>query len=296
VIVLLFSTLCLTVIPQSVSSKTQDIKVLNYSHYIDALDILDIVGEVQNVGTATIGKAVLTAVVYDSAGTIQGNVSGYVYLSYMAPQQKSPFLLEIKCPIDYDAWYLVEVSKVELSVREANETSKHLYSDFEITVRSAGVSTSGDDAGTYWIEGFVQNIGSQTASKLAVAAIYYNSYGDIVAVGHTDYLVPHDVNPSGVVTFKVGAYDTIQFDEPENRLITSYALFVEAAAPLIEGQAPVVTAPVTGSSTVTFNPSNTLSTRNLYIVIIVIVLVVTIVLLISRKRPSPKVEIRGFHR
>jgi preprotein translocase subunit SecG len=292
-IVLLLSTLCLTLVPQNVSSKTQDIKISSYSYYIDNLGILDIVGEVQNIGTSTIEKVVLTADVYGSDGTIQGMVTGYAWLSYLAPQQKSPFLLEINTPIDYDIWYFAEISKIEISVKEAKEVNSHVYSDFEITVNSAGVSTGDWDRGAYWVEGVVRNIGSQTASKLVVSAVFYNSSGGVAAVGHTNYLEPSNVSPSGTVTFKVGAYDTIQFEETENRIIDSYALFVEAMAPLIEGNAPAATAPVTGSSTTTQNPSSQSSNRNsTYIIIIAVVVVFVVIaaLLMTRKNTPPKVE------
>jgi hypothetical protein len=289
-IVLLLSTLCLTLVSQNVSSKTQDIKISSYSHYMDSLGILDIVGEVQNIGTSAIERAVLTAVVYGSDGTIQGTVTGYAWLSYLVPQQKSPFLLEINTPIDYDNWYFVEVSKIEISVTEAKEVNNYVYSDFEITVNSAGVSTNEWDKGAYWIEGVVRNTGSQTASKLVVSAVFYNSSNCVVAVGHTKYLEPSNVNPSGIVTFKLGAYDTTRFEEVE---IDSYALFVEATSPLIEGKAPTATAPTTGSSTVTQNPSNQSSNRNsTYIIIIAVVVVFVVIaaLLMTRKNTPPKVE------
>jgi len=292
IVVLLLSALCLSLVPHNISCKTQDIKVLSYSHYIDDLGILGIVGEIQNVGTSTIERAVLTAVVYDSDGSMQGSVTGYAWLSYMAPQQKSPFLLEIEKPIDKEYWQLTEISKVEISVKETKETKSHLYSDFKITVSSAGVSPSGNDKGAYWINGFVQNVGSQTATKLAVAAVFYNSSGCVVAIGRTNYLTD-SISPSGTVTFKIGAFYYIQFNEHENRIINSYALFAEAVSPLIDGNAPTVTAPVTGTSTGTqnnggLNGSNQSSNRNtIYIIIIAVVAVVVAVFLLTSRKNTP---------
>jgi hypothetical protein len=289
---LLLSILCLTLTPQNVSSKTQDIKVLSYSHYIDTLGFLDIVGEIQNVGTNTIRRAVLTVTVYGTDGAHQGNVTGYAWLSYMAPQQKSPFLLDIVAPIDYPDWYSAGVSKIDVSVREANETISHLYSDFEVSVVSAGVSVSGSDRGAYWVNGNVQNVGFQTASNVAVAATFYNSLGDVVAVGRTDYLVPTNVGPSGDVTFKLCAFDTNQTAEVESRQITSYVLFVQADLPLIDGKASPVTTTATGNSIVsqqTNNPEQSSNQNRLYIIIIVAVIATVIVaLLVSRKGKSSK--------
>jgi len=282
----------LSLTSQNVSSKTQDIKILSYSHYIDALGYLQIIGEIQNTGTDTIERVTLTATVYGPGGSTQGIITGKTWLSYMAPQQKSPFRLEIIEPTDYDNWYLTNISKIEISIKEAPESNKHLYSDFEITVNSAGISTSGNDKGAYWINGNVRNTGSQTASKLAVAAVFYNSSGCVVAIGRTDFLDPRTVSPSGTAPFRIGAYDYLQFEEPENRIIKNYALFVEAESPLIDGKAPTATTPATGSSDTTpNNPQPISNRRSTYIIIIAIVTITAIAaLLLSRKSPPPKVE------
>jgi co-chaperonin GroES (HSP10) len=212
----------------------------------------------------------------------------------MAPQQRSPFLLEIGIPADYESWYAFEISRVEISVKEANEINSYLYADFEVTVASAGYSTDTAEYGAYWIEGTVQNTGAQTASKLVVTAVYYNSDGNVVAVGHTKYLEPHDVKPSGTVTFKVGAYDTIRYEDNKNNIITSYTLLVDVSSPLMTGKAPTVTTPITGSSTETQKPPNqTTPNRNYTYIIIIIVAVsfaVIAALLISRKNTPPKTE------
>jgi hypothetical protein len=280
-----------------VSSKTQDIKILSYSYYIDNAGYLDVIGEIQNTGTDTIEKVVLTVTIYGADGTTKGTLSDYAWVSYMAPQQKAPFLIDLASAEDGLDWYTTGVSKVEVSVREADATSSHLYSDFEISVKSAVVSTSGDDKGTYWVSGSVKNVGSQTASKLAVAATFYNSSGDVVAVGHTDYLTPTNVSPSENAAFKVGAYDTNQTGESASKKITSYALYVQAESPLIEGNAPAATAQATGSSSTDLqNDTDSLSNQNLIYVLIIVGVAVAVIaaLLVSRKgKPAePEVDLK----
>jgi hypothetical protein len=283
--ILLFSILCLTLVPQNASSKPQDIKILSYSHYIDNLGFLEVVGEIQNVGSNTIHKALLAVTAYGADGTAQGVIFGYAWLSYMAPQQKSPFRIELESPDDYSNWYEAGVSKIDVSVKEAIEISSHLYSDFEVHVDSAGVSTSGSDQGGYFVRGTIRNVGSQTASKLAVAAVFYNSSGIVVAIGRTGYLSPTNVSSSDIVTFNVYAFDTIQTSEPASRRITSYALFVQADSPLLEGKAPVVAPPVTGTidSQQSTDPAK-LSNRNLFYVLIVVVVIVVVVVALFLSR------------
>jgi preprotein translocase subunit SecG len=288
-IFLLFSILCLTLAPQNVSSKTQDIKILSYSHYIDNLGYLEVVGEIQNTGSNTIHRALLTATAYGTDGTIQCVISGYAWLSYMGPQQKSPFRIELQTPDDYNNWYEAGVSRITVAVNEATEISSHLYSNFEVSVNDAGITASGPNTGCYFVRGTIRNVGSQTASKLAVAAVFYNSEGTVVAIGRTDYLSPTNVNPSSTVTFNVYAFDTIQTNEPENRQITGYSLFVQADSPLIDGKATTATS-VTGTS-IASQPSDSSTQQsnmpfNYILIIVAVVVTIVVSLLLSRKNKN----------
>jgi len=292
---LLFVTLCLTLNPQNVASKTQDIRILSYSYSIDNLGILDVSGEIQNTGTDTIYEVILAGTAYGADGTEQGKSTCRAWVFYLAPQQKAPFMLEFNKPSNAADWYTAGVSKIDVSVSKADTTNSHSYLDLAISVSSAGVSTSGDDKGTYWVSGTVKNTGTQTASNLVVTAIYYNSSGSVVAVGYTDYLTPKSVASSGTVSFMVGAFYTDQTAEPSNRKITSYTLNVQADAPIIEGTAPASTAQTTGSTL--DDASNEPSSQNtLYILIIAgVAIAVIAALLVSRRGHTtvkPAIETR----
>lgn len=293
IFVLLLLTACLTLTPKNVSSKPEDVKISSYRYYIDGAGILDIIGEIQNTGTETLKEVVMTGIAYDSDGVIQCNSSYLAWVSYMAPQQKAPFLVELKTPANYTDWYSVDISNVDVYVSITNPESSHLYSDLAITVNSAGVSTNVDDKGTYWISGNVKNTGSQTASSLAVAAIFYNSLGDVVAVGHTEYLTPESLSPSESTSFKVGAFDTNQTAETaNNNKITSYALFVQANSPVLQGDAPTATAQPTGSTSENSPPASQQSgasddsanQNTIYIIIIAAVVIAVVAVLLSRIR------------
>jgi len=290
---LLLVTLCLTLNPQNVASKTQDIKILSYSHCIDNLGYLDISGEIQNTGTDTIYEVILSGTVYGADGTEQAESTCRAWVFYLAPQQKAPFMLEFEKPTSSSDWYTAGVSKIDVSVNKAGKTDSHSYPDLAISVSSADVSTTGDDKGVYWVSGTVKNVGAETASNLVVTAIFYNSSGSVVAVGYTDYLTPKSVESSGTVSFKVGAFYTDQTAEPSSRKIVSYALNVQADTPIVEGNAPVSTAQTTGS---TLNDSsNEPSSQNtLYILIIAgVAIAVIAALLVSRKRkPAKEVAVK----
>jgi hypothetical protein len=295
-IILLLSSLIITLVPNIVFSKTQDIKVVSYSYTIDNGGVLDIFGEIQNTGADTIQKVNLEGTVSSADGTEIGVSTCTAWVGYMAPGQKAPFMIEfIKAPTGYSDWFTADISKIAISVTEAPAANSHYYPDLTISVSSAGVSTTGDDKGTYWVSGTVKNIGTQTVSKIVVAATFYNSSGQVISTGLTDYLTPESLSPSGTVSFKVGAYYTDQSAEPESRKITSYTLNVQATSPVLDGPATSVpgTSPQQSTSTQQNDPAA--SNQNLIYILIIagVVIAVVAALLVSRggKRSEPEAEV-----
>jgi hypothetical protein len=279
-----------------VSSKTQDIKVLSYSYTIDNLGVLDVFGEIQNTGSDTIDKVVLKGTAYGADGTEIGSTTCQAWAYYIAPGQKVPFMLEFQTPTSNIDWNTAGISKIAITIIEAEAVNKHCYPDLTVS-SSAAVSTSGDDKGTYWVSGTVKNVGSQTVSKLVVAATFYNSSGHVVSTGLTNYLTPESLSPSGTVSFKVGAYYTDQSTEPESRKITSYVLNVQATNPVLDGPATAV--PVTSAQQSTSTQTDTTSTQQdnpvsnqnlIYILIIAGVAVAVIAALLVSRRGHPSKE------
>lgn len=80
-VLLTFVSLGLTLVPQ-VSSQPENIKVVDYSWYIDSLGYLVVVGEVQNVGPNTIDSVVLGGVVYTLDGEAQASSYSGAYVQY----------------------------------------------------------------------------------------------------------------------------------------------------------------------------------------------------------------------
>ncbi len=296
-IILLISTLCLILTPQNVSCKTQDIKVVSYNYIIDNLGVLDVPGEIQNIGTDTIESVIVKGTVYGADGTEKASGSVQAWISHMAPGQKAPFMLEFNQPANSD-WYTSGISKIAIDISEAEAVNSHLYPDLTVT-SSATVSTSGDDKGAYWVSGNIKNVGSQTVSKLVVSATFYNSSGHVVSVGLTDYLEPESLGPDSSVSFKVGAYYTDQSAETvsTDQKITSYTLNAQAILPVLDGSAT----PVPGTSqqssstqaeTTPAEQNDSTSNQNLlYIIIIAGVAVAVIAALLVSRRSKPEPEV-----
>ena len=296
-ITVLLLTVTLTLIPFA-QSKTQDIKVLSYSYYIDSLGYLDVVGEIQNTGSETIKYVYLSGIVTAADGTVVGSSATRVWVSYLTPQQKAPFYMSFYQTSTSDAWATVSISNVTFEVSGADAVSSHQYPDLKIVSSEAKVSTSGDDRGTYWVTGTIQNTGSQTASKLTVVGTFYNSSGTIVAVGYTDYLTPTDLSASSTTQFKVGAFDTNQSTVSSSQKITSYSLLVQSESPILEGSGSAATAQPTdsnGSSSPTDTPQGDSSNSSfdsniLYILIIAGVIIAVVAALLVSRRKKPLTE------
>ena len=135
-VVLTLLSLGLILVPRAFS-QTQDIKIVNYSYYVDNLGYLDVVGEVQNVGPNTVNPVILTGAIYSSDGTDQSNSYCQVWVSYLEPQQEAPFYMEFQPPSSIGIWQLQDISNVDLTVYEANATSSYQYPDLKITSSSA---------------------------------------------------------------------------------------------------------------------------------------------------------------
>jgi hypothetical protein len=235
-------------------------------------------------------------------GTELGVLTGQAWVSYMAPGQKAPFMLEAEKTTSKSDWTTAGISKITITASEAAAVSKHLYPDLTIS-SSATVSTSGDDKGTYWVSGTVKNVGTQTVSKLVVAATFYNSSGHVISTGLTNYLTPESLSAGNTVQFKVGAYYTDQSTEPESRKITSYVLNVQATNPVLDGPATQVPGTSPQQNTQTDTPSNqqndpAASNQNIiYIIIVAVVITVAVALLLSRKQktappPPPEPQVK----
>jgi hypothetical protein len=214
-------------------SQSENLKVLNYSWYIDSIGGFDVVGEVQNVGSTILDPVVLGGTVYTPDGVAQALSNPcIVYVENMLPHQKAPFLMEFRSR-DL-SWLSQGVDHIDFEVVQANVTSKYQYPDLAIT--SSALST--DVEGVYWINGNVQNTGNKTATNVRVIATFYNASNVVVAAGYSNTLSPISLSPSGIASFKVGAFDVNKTETTPERQISSYTLIVQTEGPLLTGTPP----------------------------------------------------------
>lgn len=289
-LLLLLLTTCITSIPLSIC-KTDDIQVVSYSHYIsniEGVEVLDIAGEIKNVGSSIIESVSLTASAYTSDGTLQGEKSNTALASNLLPQQSSPFYLEIPRPYTPSAtWSTLGISRVSVTVNEAKETDSYQYQGLEITSSSAQVSTATEDAGTYWVTGSIKNTGTQTASRIWIVGTFYNSTGQVAAISYTNYLTPTSLAPTETATFKIGAFDLNQSQVPSNQKISSYQLLVQMKEPILQGDTPTLKPTTSSPSSSTPIENNPTDQNLIYAAIIAIAVVIIGILITIRKRKIP---------
>jgi hypothetical protein len=262
-VLLAVCSLSLTLVPGAFSqSETQNVKIVDYSYYIDSLGYLAVVGEIQNIGTNTIATVVLTGVATTSDGLAQNSIT-QAWVSNLISQQKAPFYMDFYPPEGQNGWFLGDISDISLTVEFANATSDYQYPDLTVTSSKGSIGTSGDFNGAYVVNGVIKNTGTQAATNLTVVGTFYNSTGYVVGVGYTNYLTPTVLEPSATTSFQIAAFDLNQSVVPNSMKITSYSLLVQTQGPILQGTAPQAT-PYAGSQnpTPTNSQSSTTSPSN----------------------------------
>lgn len=303
VLLTMFSLSC-TLIPGAFS-QTENVKLLSYSWYIDSAGLLDVVGEVQNVGASTVSSVILsgTATTTDGAQTPS---TVRVWVQDLLPQQKAPFYMTFYVQSSSQSSQTTStpvVANIALSVTQAETTTNYQYQDLKITTHTDKIGTGTDDKGIYWVTGTLQNTGSKTAQNLRVLGTFYDASGNVIAVGgYTDDVLSASLSPSATIDFKFGAYDMNETLVPSDQKIASYTLLIQTEGPILQGTAPQITPYPTDNSSpnATTSPTGTQSSDSnstgstpaswIYpaIIVIVIAAIVGAILVLKKRKPQSK--------
>jgi hypothetical protein len=267
----------------------QNIVVTSYSWHILQYGVLDVVGEVQNIGPNTVDPVGLTGTVYSPTGEELSFSGCQVWISHLLPQQKAPFLMEFAPPGEQTAWGPTDIGAVEFTGL-GNETSYYLYPDLKITSQHSSIGETEGLVGAYIVDGVIKNTGTQTATDVSVVGTFFNKDNKVVAVGNTAYYVTRSLAPSATADFQFNALDVNQNEAEVDSKITSYALQVQVNGPILEGT-PIVSASPNSSS----QPGNPISlpfslTQIAIIIGIVIIAIVVVIAAIKLTKQKPKLS------
>ena len=232
-VILTICSLSLTMLPGALSQDQKgNVKILDYSYYIDSLGLIVVVGEVQNQGTNTLTSVILTGSIVSRDGIYQSNSYTIIgippaEITYLNSQQKAPFYMDFYPPQNSPdgTWNSIDIASINLQVAQANATANYQYPDLTITSKQSSIGSTTDDKGVFWVNGNIQNTGSQTASNITVFGTFYNSTGATVAVGYGNTVA--SLSPSGSASFKLGAFDLNQTGIPASKKITDYSLLIQ---------------------------------------------------------------------
>jgi hypothetical protein len=265
-VILTICSLSLTIVSGALSQGQKgNVKILDYSYYIDSLGLIVVVGEVQNQGTNTLTSVIITGSIVSRDGIYQSN--SYTMLgippaivTYLNPQQTAPFYMDFYPPQNSPdgTWNSIDIASVNLQIAQANATANYQYPDLTITSKQSSIDSTTNNKGVFWVDGKIQNTGSQTASNITVFGIFYNSTGATVAVGYGKPVA--SLSPSGTASFRLGAFDLNQTGIAASKKITDYLLIIHVQSPIFQGTAPV-TVPTASPSPV-INPSPTSTSTN----------------------------------
>lgn len=231
-VILIVSSVRILSAPQ-VKADPSEARILSYSWYVApsttiqaqyAGDLI-VVGEVENVGTNTLGNVVVGAEAYNASGGFVGSSQFAAYVTYLAPGQKAPFYLDFTPDVTdialYDPNWASLVTNVTVHVLNAADSSQTQYSGLTIPAGSVSNSTS---TGTYTITGTVQNTGNQATGRVWVISTFYNASGTVVGLNYTNY-ISQSLLPGRSATFTASPIDnTAQLSSS----ITSYSTLIQS--------------------------------------------------------------------
>lgn len=212
-ILLVISSLTLTLIPSVKSQTDAEVKILNYSCYVDSLGNLCVVGEVQNTGLNVIDNITIAGLATSQDGT-QTEGGNSIWGNNLLPGQKAPFYLEFYS--QSTSFYGIETSDITLKVYHAVATNQYLYQNMTITSQQGAPKSNGE----YWIHGELKNVGTQTATNVAVVGTFYNSEGIPIAVGYKNFNNT-SIAAGASTTFDVPAFDLNQTIVSSDKIIKS---------------------------------------------------------------------------
>jgi hypothetical protein len=266
-----------------------NIVVTSYGWHILSYGVLDVVGEVQNIGPNTVDPVGLTGTVFSSTGEEIAFSGCQVFVSHLLPQQKAPFLMEFSPPGEQTGWGAEDVGAVEFK-GIGNETSFYMYSDLTITSRHSSIGSTEGLEGAYIVNGQLKNTGTQTATGVTVVATFFNKDNTVVAIGHSDYL-SRSLAPSASVNFEFSALDVNQTEATADTKIASYTLLVQGGGPILEGT-PIVSDSPTQDSSQPGNPVGLpFSLTQIAIIIgVVVIAIVAVIAGIKFTKRKPKLS------
>ena len=189
-----------------------DVKIVSHSSFYNSINVLYIVGEVENTGDVATEFTKVNATYYNSENQVITTSVGYSTLDVLIPGRKSPFTIML---FEEDGAFDVQNYTLSISWRE-HEEGKPL--GLEILSSSQHV----DALDFLHVTGEVKNTGTATATSVMVCATFYDSTGTVVG---RDW---EDADPSDLAPNQTGTFDVELIYSQQIAKVASYSLTAES--------------------------------------------------------------------
>ena len=188
----LLFTFCFMVFSCQPALAAADVTIVSHSSFYNSLDMLYVVGEVENTGDVATEFTKVIATFYDSQDQIIGNKTGYATLDVLLPGRKSLFNI-LLLPEDG----AMDVSRYTLTVAfsEYDETKPQ---GLEILSSEQSI----DVMDYLHVTGEIKNTASTTATDVYVSATFYDSTGTVIG-RNWELTAPSDLAAGETGTFDI---------------------------------------------------------------------------------------------
>jgi hypothetical protein len=289
IILLLAASFAVTFIPQTQAANINAKILSNYTYYTDNLGYLVVIGEVQNTGTSVIKNIGVAGSLTEADGTLDTSAT-YAWGDYILPGQKAPFYLEFQSQgTSISPWSGITAADITLKVTVAPQTTQYQYQGVVVQSQTDTPKNNGE----FWVTAEVKNTGSETATNVVLIATFYNSENKPIGSGYSEGAT---IAAGASQTIKVPAFDLNQTVVTSDKIIKSWNLLTQVAAPIkTDGNYPTYSvAPENSSTGGLATPSssgfvNSISNQGtdmtiVYVVVGVVAVVVVVVAFLALKK------------
>lgn len=193
-----------------------DVEVLSTSSYVDSIDALHIVGELQNTGNVDLEFVEVDASVYGADGTLIAGDFTYSETDVVFVDEIVPFNVVF---IDIDVAGIDYTYELQIQAEPADFLIHSNHREFVVS----DDQMSPGPFGGYKIVGQVENVGQETAEFVEVIATLYDADGNVVGVDFT-FADTDTLDPGMKSPFTVDILST-------SGEAASYKLIVEGSIP-----------------------------------------------------------------
>ncbi|MFQ5940099.1 MAG: FxLYD domain-containing protein [Nitrososphaerales archaeon] len=188
---------------------TPEIKLFNYSTYIDSSGAPVVVGEVINDGKESVKSVEVKASFIDPSGKILDSGSALTLIDLIPPGHRAPFMIVGATEYSFSV-NSYELQVVNFAFGQSKPAKLEIISASDFT----------DGINEVRISGEIKNTGDKTTSMSKVYATFYDDSNRVLGFASVN-TEPESIAPNAKASFKLNVHERIPS-------ITSYTLYADS--------------------------------------------------------------------